>query len=145
MGYRSEVAYVINFRDKQKRDEFISLVRVEGGDLLSALRECIVPEYSDDYDGDAQINFYVSDAKWYESYQDVKWHHDLMGKAVAWSNGEGVGVKFVRVGEETGDIVDEEHGDTDYVPYDDFYPVTTIELPFKAYQDTYGDKEKENA
>lgn len=133
MGYRSDVAYVINFKDKELRNEFVVLVKTHGGNLMEALNECMFPECAE---GDAQINFYAEDVKWYESYTDVKSHHDLMDKALDWFE-EGVGIKFIRIGEESNDIVEEESGDTDYVPYDSFYPITTLELPFKPDGKTY--------
>jgi hypothetical protein len=94
---------------------------VHGGDLDEALHECAL---------DAQypcINFYACDVKWYESYEDVQWHHKLLAFA---SNFEGAGWRFMRVGEEMGDTNEETGGDVDLEPCDDFHFYQGMEVPF---------------
>ena len=63
MGYRSEVAYVINFEDKQKLNEFIAKVMVLGGDVANALKECEI-EVVEGAFHTYRINFYVVGIKW---------------------------------------------------------------------------------
>lgn len=139
MGYRSEVAYVINFKDNARRDEFVALVKVHGDDLWSALKECAL-----DKDNPC-INFYACDVKWYDSYEDVKWHRKLLEFA---SEFEGAGWRFTRVGEDMGDVVDESGGDSDLEPYDDFCMYQGIDTPFsKEKFEPIGEsiEEEENA
>ena len=136
MGYRSQVAYVIAFdddADTRVMGQFINYVMGSGDEhLIEALKEC-------DVDFDAQrINFYASDVKWYDSYDEVKAHTKLYELVV---NEETpfyphAHAKFIRVGEEQGDIQEEDFGDDP--PYDDFYTVTTIELPFSTNYEPYG-------
>lgn len=121
MGYRSEVAYVIEFKNNEKRDEFYALVKVHGADLWNALKECALDK---DY---PRINFYACDVKWYDSYVDVAWHRKLLDFA---SEFQGAGWRFMRVGEEMGDTEEETGGDVDLEPCDDFYFYQGMETPF---------------
>ena len=138
MGYRSEVAYVINFEDKQKLNEFIAKVMVLGGDVANALKECEI-EVVDGAFSCYRINFYAVDVKWYESYPDVKAHEQLLDFAGEWFPDGGVGWKFIRIGEEMGDVDDRDGGDDDFIPYDDFYPTQGMEIPFSASYEPVGD------
>lgn len=125
MGYRSEVAYVINFEDKETRDEYVSMVLVHGGLLAEALGECEVEE---DNPHSHRINFHAFDVKWYDSYEDVKAHHRLM----EWAKElypEKCDWKFVRIGESIEDIQDED-SNGEWTPYDDFYPCASMTIPF---------------
>lgn len=138
MGYYSEVAYVINFEDKETRDEYVSMVLVHGDALAQALGEC---EVTDETHGH-RINFYGSTRKWYDDFSDVKAHHRLM----EWAKElypEKCDWKFVRIGEEQGDIQDEDSGG-EWTPYDDFYPITTLELPFSHQYKCFDDVRKES-
>ena len=134
MGYRSQVAYIIAFdEDSNAMGKFINYVMgSEDEHMITALKECEV-----DFETN-RINFYQSDVKWYESYDDVKGHTRLYELA---ANEETpfyphAHARFVRIGEEQGDIQDDDFGDDP--PYDDFYTVTTIELPFSTNYEPYG-------
>lgn len=134
MGYRSQVAYVIAFdEDSNAMGKFINWVLASNDEhMITALKECEV-----DFEAN-RINFYQSDVKWYESYEDVKGHTRLY-ELVA--NEETpfyphAHARFIRIGEESGDIQEEDYGDDP--PWDSFYPVTTIELPFSPSYETYG-------
>jgi hypothetical protein len=133
MGYRSEVAYVIQFSTTQKRDEYINLVIAsKNEDLITALQLCEVPIPLKEDDWQAcRINFHASDVKWYDSYDEVKahtrlykWAEDLYPEDCGWH--------FIRIGEEFGDIQDETDENAVETPEDDFYPYTSMELPFEA-------------
>jgi hypothetical protein len=72
MGYRSDVAYVIEFEDLQTLNEFIALVMVKGGEEKKALSECLIlPK-------DCRICYHADDVKWYESYTQVMAHTWLL-------------------------------------------------------------------
>ena len=129
MGYRSDVAYVIGFDTDEKRDEFVALIRVRGDELWTALQECGMDEHQ------PRINFYAGDVKWYDSFPDVQMHDKLLTFiADNYSDEGGIGWKFIRIGEEQGDIQEEEGGDHDTVSYlhDDFYPTQSMEIPFSS-------------
>jgi hypothetical protein len=134
MGYRSQVAYVIAFdEDANAMGKFINYVMGSGDQhLIDALMECEV-----DFKNQ-RINFYKSDVKWYESYPDVQGHTKLYELAV---NEETpfyphTHARIIRVGEETGDIQEEDFGDDP--PYEDFYTHTDIRLPFDCHYIPYG-------
>ena len=136
MGYRSQVAYVIAFdEDSNAMGKFINYVMGSGDEhMIEALKACEV-----DFETN-RINFYYTDVKWYESYEDVKGHTRLYELC---TNEETpfypqASAKFIRVGEEMGDIEENDYGDDP--PYDDFYTVTTIALPFSPNYTPYGDK-----
>lgn len=143
MGYRSQVAYVINFSSTEKRDEYINLVLATGNSaLIKALKECEVPillrkavGMPADWQA-CRINFYANDVKWYESYPEVqahirlyKWAEELYPDDCGW--------RLIRVGEEEGDIQEDTDGAGNETPEDDFYTVTSIETPFSTNYDPF--------
>lgn len=135
MGYRSQVAYVIAFdADTNAMGKFINYVMGSGDEhMITALKECDV-----DFDSN-RINFYQSDVKWYESYPDVQGHTRLYELC---TNEETpfyphAHSRFIRIGEESNDIEEQDFGEDP--PWDSFYPVTTIELPFSSSYKTYAD------
>lgn len=138
MGYRSQVAYVIAFEDKKTLNEFISLVMLKGGGEAKALRECEI-EVVDGAFSCYRINFYGDDVKWYESYEDVQAHTWLYHYAVERFE-DNCAYRFLRVGEEQGDIEDE-HNDPSgkFDMYEDFYTRTVLEVPFSIGYEPVGD------
>lgn len=135
MGYYSEVAYTIAFdEDSQAMGKFINYVMgSEDEHMIEALKECEVSFETN------RINYHAMSTKWYESYDIIKGHTRLY-ELVA--NEETpfyphASARLVRVGEETGDIQEEDYGDDP--PYDDFYAVTTIEIPFATNYKAYGE------
>ena len=76
MGYRSDVAYVIKFKEPEHREAFINLVKVgDDEEKKKALAECSLafgPEF---------ITARFHDVKWYASYPDVQAHYRLMREA----------------------------------------------------------------
>ena len=52
--------------------------------------------------------FYGADFKWYPDYADVKAFHDMFNQL---SDIEGISGYFMRVGEESGDIEEDNFGD----------------------------------
>ena len=135
MGYRSEVAYVINFSSKEKRDDYINVVLATGDThLIDALKDCDVPF---DSSHDTRINFYAIDVKWYDSYEDVKAHTKLYNWAVELYPDD-CGYRFICIGEEEGDIENDSDGEGEWIPYDDdFYTYASMEVPFNTQYDKF--------
>ena len=95
MGYRSDVAYAISFPDADTKQAFVAAVKL-GADphQLTALSEL------SDRD-DTTFTALFCDVKWYDTYDEVKSHHDLMDMAVEGFKGA---YYFARIGEEYDDI-----------------------------------------
>jgi hypothetical protein len=137
MGYRSEVAYRIGFTDKEVLNEYIALVMLKGNEEVKALRECQI-ELPDNGSEECFINFYQRDVKWYDSFPDVQ-AHTWLYKFAKKRFPDNVSYKFLRVGEETGDIEDD-CNDEVFDLQDDFYTYTSMEIPFAHDYEPIGDK-----
>jgi len=133
MGYRSDVAYSIHFENKDTLNQFIALVMVKGGEEVKALKECQIEcnEISEVF----KVNFTAYDVKWYESYPDVQSHTWLMEFAVE-RFPEHCGYEFVRIGEESNDIEEQQGGMMDNFNYR-IYVRRVLELDFSG--DAIGD------
>jgi hypothetical protein len=115
MGYRSEVAVVIAFKDEAQRDTFLALqLAKKDDDINEALKEVKKLETN-------KLFYYASDVKWYESYDFVKAVTNLYLEAVELYGNDGAGYRFTRIGEEVEDIEISEDGD-----YDDLWDYTSI-------------------
>lgn len=142
MGYRSEVAYTIGFIDEHVMGKFINHVfGSEDEHMIQALKECEVCFK------ELRINFHVYDCKWYDSYKDVQGHTSLYTLCNDEDTQfyEKCDYKFIRVGEEQGDI-DEDYSNNsanDLDLHDGFYTCTSIEIPFSNNYKAYGDELKE--
>lgn len=77
MGYRSDVAYVIKFKDNDQRDAFVGLMLAKNDEHITTA----INEVSHDQADDPIITFRCNDVKWYETYPDVVAHHTLMEDA----------------------------------------------------------------
>jgi hypothetical protein len=97
MGYRSDVAYVIKFNDIETRDNFVTLMlaKNEPPIVTQAINEC---EYG--YKHDPIITFEQYSVKWYESFEDVQAHLQLMKDAVEIYQTREVGIGSTTVGED---------------------------------------------
>jgi len=139
MGYRSEVAYSIGFEDEKVMGLFITHVfGSEDEHMIQALKECEVCFK------ELRINFHAWDVKWYDSYEDVQGHtrlYQLPDKEDTQFY-EKCDYKFIRVGEEQGDIDEEYSNNTNHKldVHDGFYTHTSIELPFSSNYTSYGDE-----
>ena len=95
MGYRSDVAYTIRFKNKEHRIRFMatavlgSMINLEDFKLIDATTVLLSYEQ----------------VKWYDGYDWVKAHVQLLEDAKE----QGCGWEFCRVGEEAGDV--EQDGD----------------------------------
>jgi hypothetical protein len=123
MGYRSEVAYTITFRDKHLRNTYVNIVLAKGDKHLSeALADCYVPK------DEPMICFHTDHYKWYPEYPDVQAHTTLF----KWAHvlyADDCDYRFVRIGEEVGDIEEDgTYGDLD--DYEHVYVNALIETSF---------------
>lgn len=91
MGYRSDVAYCIRFTTREHRIRFMS---------AQFINEWIKPEDFSLVD-DKTILFNEGGRKWYDDYEDVKQHTQLLEDAKA----QDCSWEFCRVGEDYGDVV----------------------------------------
>jgi hypothetical protein len=133
MGYRSTVAYTIRFTpfsnpQESEQGEFPSDkdIRSCKESFYTFLAEAKV-KFSGAFDDESlkvdesnmAINFFASDVKWYESYEDVQVHENLISLSKEWADeGEtanpNIGGIFTRIGEELDDMVQEEWGEADW-------------------------------
>lgn len=90
MGYRSDVAYTIRFKNKEHRIRFMATA-VLGSEIK-------LDEFG--LIDDETIIYKYDDVKWYDEYDYVKAHQQLLKDAKV----QGCGWEFCRVGEESGDI-----------------------------------------
>ena len=99
MGYRSDVAYVIEFDTIERKREFVALRKLVP-ETAKALSEC------DRVDDDSlYITAEFEYVKWYEGYDDVEMHMNLLRSLDDGEIGiEGIGAQLIRVGEDTDDI-----------------------------------------
>jgi len=110
MGYRSEVTYAIEFKDLDTKRKFVALHKLRP-EYVEVLNECI------EVDSDLlYIIFEHNYIKWYEGYEGVNNHMQML-REIEEEEMEGIAAKFVRIGEEAGDV--EEicyQGDQDFTP-----------------------------
>jgi hypothetical protein len=99
MGYRSDVAYAIRFKNKEHRIRFMAAQAI---DPLIKLEEFKLVD-------EDVVLLHFEDVKWYSDYDDVKCHERLLDDAKE----QDCGWEFCRVGEETGDITYENSDGTD--------------------------------
>lgn len=135
MGYMSNVAYVIRFKDKAQCDTFISLQIAKADKYITeAIGELTRVE-------DNVLGFHSNCVKWYDDYEDVKAHNTLMREAITLFNTDSVGgsevpydeqagYRFIRLGEEDEDNTVEEGGNGEGLyEYIEWY--RNIEVSFK--------------
>ena len=113
MGYRSDVAYVIKFDDIETRDNFVTLMLAKNEpQITQAINEC---EYG--YIEDPIITFEQQSVKWYDSFEDVQAHQQLMKDAVDIYKHKGGRFRFISVGEDGTEAFDEDDDDGDLWEY----------------------------
>ena len=84
MGYRSEVAYTIRFKDEASYRLFIAEAKAkpETAGCFKSDEACVDECECDD--ARWAITFHAEDVKWYPSYPDVQMHEKLIEQAEAW-------------------------------------------------------------
>ena len=109
MGYRSNVAYTIRFRDAGKFFMFVGGAQ-NNETTQEAIAECEINKEK------WQINFLANHVKWYAPRRDP--HEALLAAADVWIEDDmrtkeytNMGYIFLRVGEDTRDIEEECNGD----------------------------------
>jgi hypothetical protein len=113
MGYRSDVAYVIKFSDIETRDNFITLMLAKNNpQTTQAIQEC---EYG--YEDDPIITYEAFNVKWYDSFEDVKSHNNLLRDAVEIFKHKGGRYRFVGVGEDGAEDFREDDDEGDLYEY----------------------------
>lgn len=131
MGYRSTVAFVISFKDKETLDNYLA-PRLLNENLINS-RE----NFSRIAWDDASVLYYEEDAKWYGNTPKVlaltKLYKDTIEAGGAY--------RFIRVGEEDKDIEQEYEGSDTTEPFwDDFFPLTSIVTP-RTDKLTFGEEQ----
>jgi hypothetical protein len=131
MGYRSEVAYVIRFANREMRQTFINIQRAKADKHINeALDELIEVE-------DCLLGYHADHVKWYEGYEGVEAHHTLMKDSIDLFNEDEdiVGWRFVRLGEESDDNIQEENGNSDDLyEYVDWHKSMSLSFEHNTYE-----------
>lgn len=119
MGYRSEVAYAITFETRKDLSEFIATIMAVGTDhQRDALKECHINWT------ESKINFYASDTKWYDDFNDVQAHVELMELSVE----RNASWRFLRIGEDSDDTEERFGGSDSDSMWDDFSLIRRIHI-----------------
>lgn len=120
MGYRSDVAYYISFKDKEQRDTFMGVLRERNNKAISDELQ-----YLKMVDNCA-IAAYFADTKWYDSYENVQAHNRIMELALEWFPDDAA-YKFVRAGEDDDDNETRIEGANSDAVYDKCFIVRRVE------------------
>ena len=108
MGYRSEVAYVITFKDTPTKQQWVALTKLNA-QFNKALKECNhVDNLEKDY-----ISAHFRDVKWYDGYEDVDMHMHMLD-SISEDEPDGVNARFIRIGESSDDAQDDAYGEDGY-------------------------------
>lgn len=115
MGYRSEVAYIIRFKDKEMRDAFVNLERAKANKHINEALDELVEVEED------KLGFHADYVKWYDNYEDVEAHRQLLKDVISiFADEETIpdynqqaGYRFIRLGEESDDNEVEEEGNAE--------------------------------
>ena len=132
MGYRSDVAYVIKFNDIETRDNFVTLMLAKNEPpITQAVNEC---EYG--YIKDPIITFRETDVKWYDSFEDVQAHQQLMKDAVEIYKHKGGRYRFISIGEDGAEECNEDDDDGDLWDYITTRHEISTAFPFIRNEDS---------
>lgn len=116
MGYRSDVAYTIRFvheDDTNNKQSFYTFLAEAKSKAATAA--CFTTPNTPSWvfvidEAKFRINFHADHVKWYESFPEVQAHEALLSLASEWDEDEDnhahIGYAFVRIGEESDDIVE---------------------------------------
>ena len=145
MGYRSNVAYVIRFKDKAQCEAFLALQLAKADKWITeAIGELTRVNEN-------VLGFHHDHVKWYDDFDDVKAHLVLMHDSIDLFNetpdgkelpyDEQTGYRFIRLGEEDDDNVVEEEGNSEQLyEYIEWY--RNVEVSFKLNPMSNQDEEQ---
>jgi hypothetical protein len=146
MGYRSDVGYAIVFRasgdDSSPKHEKAFAEFSHFVEHLRTYRETCSEEFRQmQIDKDKLIISYQAEhIKWYEDYPIVQWHNSLLEKVKTYETGN---YRFVRIGEETDDIEEDNHSPTAHMwDYIDVRREVVIEHVGDELFDVFKDEEE---
>jgi hypothetical protein len=109
MGYRSDVAYMIQFAKQEDYWGFVAEAKCD-----PETSACFTDDGFKQNDKLHALQFGADQVKWYPDYDDVKCHKALWAKAE--DRDASCDGYFVRIGEEVDDIEEKSFGDEP--PYD---------------------------
>lgn len=109
MGYRSDVGYTIEFKDKETMALFLAEIKSKDEykeALEDARNEDTGREGLDISEDKLRINYYATGVKWYDEYSDVQSHEALLDLAREYrdEHEKQVEYAFARIGEEGSDV-----------------------------------------
>lgn len=109
MGYRSDVAYAVRFKDKEHLQGFLAAIRMTELDDEDAKRafDDLVHYTEEHRTPDHWLTFEIEGVKWYETYRYVKAHERFLER----SEDFGASWELVRIGENEDDIERQSGGD----------------------------------
>jgi len=126
MGYHTDVAIGMSFKDKGSLAAFLSYVRL--GDKMPT-EELAHYTVTDVGELGVLLHAYFDSVKWYDHYPDVKCHMNLLGMA----RESGAGTAFVSIGEDYNDItVEIDTAEVDLDLYDFFGVSRLVNYPDAA-------------
>ena len=138
MGYRSDVEIVI-YGEEEHMVALIAAQRIKGAkwlkddDCYEINKYHITPFNKPDIKTSmVMIHASFQGVKWYDGYEDVDCWHELLRDAQAEHLSDRLSTEFVRVGEESGDIVEEYEG-IDPEPY--LYAVQSIDNTLPVFEE----------
>ena len=108
MGYRSDVAYIVQFESLPERDAYAAAIRIGADqDMQEALTECELPTDR------AAITFRAEDVKWYEDFPDVKAHQRIYRNATDKDDPHAFKSIFrsVELGEDGAEVIEDDDPD----------------------------------
>lgn len=122
MGYRSDVAYYISFKDKAQRETFINtLAQMDDKHIQNVLNDGILMRVDR-----CALAAHHTDVKWYDSYEDVQAEQRIMELALEWFPDDAA-FKFVRIGEDDDDVEVHSRGESTDAVYDKCYMIRRVE------------------
>lgn len=115
MGYYSQVVYgIAGPVDEMKA--FLVRARLKDSKLTKAIEEMKLIDWGHPKMPELLLYFRGESVKWYDGYEDVKWHNELWNEAESAQRDEdsqfsNLYGSFVRIGEETLDVETHSFGD----------------------------------
>jgi len=139
MGYRSDVAFVAAFKNKEQRDEVLAVYamnpHVQKHNLMKDWEHT-------EANGHPVLYYTTNDVKWYEGYEAVQ-GVEALGTLI-WEFNENRGFPYLwyksRIGEDVGDMEedltyeDDEHTDLSAIVHENVEVRRTVSLHFEPME-----------